>query len=148
MIAKTDSMMKYLSNTIKERQVDKYYIAIVLGIVKDHDLYIESYIGRDKHNRQKMTGNDPVNPKLAITRAKVLDYIDNKYTLLRVQIETGRTHQIRVHLASIAHPIIGDSVYGNPKANIEAKTRYQLKRQALHASCLELNLYGVRKKFE
>jgi 23S rRNA-/tRNA-specific pseudouridylate synthase len=140
--------MKYLSDTIKERRVEKYYIAIVYGMVKDRDIAIESYIGRDKHNRQKMTTQNPVNPKLATTKIQLIDYIDNKYSLLRVKLETGRTHQIRVHLASIGFPIIGDSVYGNSKANTEAKTRYQIKRQALHACSLEFELYGKIKKFE
>lgn len=148
MVAKNDSMMHYLSDTIKERKIEKYYIAIVYWIVKDRELSIESYIWRDKYNRQRMTALDPVNPKLASTKAEIIDFIDNKYTVLRVKLETGRTHQIRVHLASIGYPIIGDNVYGNSKANTEAKTRYQMKRQALHAHTLELELYGKTKKFE
>ena len=148
MVAKNDAMMHYLSETIKERRIEKYYIAIVYGMLKDREVAIESYIGRDKHNRQRMTAIDPVNPKLATTKVQLIDYIDNKYSLLRVKLETGRTHQIRVHLASIGFPIVGDNVYGNSKANTEAKTRYQMKRQALHAHTLELELRGKVKKFE
>jgi len=147
MIAKNDTMMHYLANTIKDRKIEKYYIAIVYGMVKNTDIHIESYIGRDRNNRQRMSAQNPINPKLASTKAQVIDYIDNRYTVLRVKLETGRTHQIRVHLASIGYPIIGDSVYGNCKANTEAKTRYQLKRQALHAHTLDFELYGKQKTF-
>ncbi len=148
MIAKNDITMRRLSDILKERKIEKYYIAIVYGKLKQTDIEIESYIGRDKNDRKKMTVDDPVNPKIACTKAHVIDYMDNKYTILRVKLETGRTHQIRVHLASIWFPILGDSVYGNKKANTEAKTLYQLKRQALHAYSLEFELYGNTKRFE
>jgi len=141
MIAKTDKMMNYLSDIFKSRKIDKYYIAIVHGKVKDRNIKIESFIGRHKDDRKKMTSLNPLNPKLAITYAELIDFVDNKYSILKVKIETGRTHQIRVHLASIGHPILGDNVYGNSKVNIEMKTMYQLKRQALHAYQLELELY-------
>ena len=67
MIAKSDKMMNYLSETIKERKIKKEYIAIVHGKVKNTDFKIESYMGRDKHDRTRMTAVDPVNPKLALT---------------------------------------------------------------------------------
>jgi len=143
MIAKNDNMIHYLSKLFKERvNISKYYIAIVHWVVKNKNFTIESYIWRDKNNRLKMTTVDPVNPKIAITHWEVLWYIYNKYTVLKVKIETGRTHQIRVHLASIWHFILWDSTYWNNKINTEIKTRYQLKRQALHAYNLKLKLYG------
>lgn len=148
MIAKTDKMMNYLANVIKERKVDKYYIAIVFWKVKDTNFKIESYIWRDKNDRKKMTTVDPVNPKIAITYWEVLDYIENRFTILKVKIETGRTHQIRVHLASIWYPIIWDKVYWNPKINKEMTTRFQLHRQALHAAELKLELYWKEVEFK
>ncbi|MCP4523317.1 MAG: RluA family pseudouridine synthase [Candidatus Gracilibacteria bacterium] len=147
MVAKSDKMMNYLSETIKERKVDKYYIAVVFGKVKNTEFKIESYMGRDKNDRTKMTTVDPANPKIALTTGKVLEYIDNEYTVLKIKIETGRTHQIRVHLASIGYPILGDKVYGNNRMNTRIATLYQLKRQALHAYELSFDLYGTRKTF-
>lgn len=141
MIAKSDKMMNYLSDIIKKRNIDKYYIAIVSGKIKDSEFKIESYIGRDPYNRLKMTTKNPVNPKIAISYWEVLEYIDNKYSLVKIKIETWRTHQIRVHLASIGFPILWDSTYGNSKVNKEVATRYQLHRQALHAWKLNLKLY-------
>lgn len=147
MIAKTDKMMKHLSDTIKNREVEKYYIAIVNWKVKNRKFKIESYIWRDPNNRLKMTTVNSVNPKIAITYGELLEYIDNKYSLLKIKIETGRTHQIRVHLASIGYPILWDKTYWNPKVNKELATRYQLDRQALHAYKLKLNLYNKEKTF-
>jgi len=148
MIAKTDVMMNYLSKIIKERDIDKYYLAIVIWKIKDTDIKIESFIWRDPNNRLKMTTLNPSNPKIAITYATVLEYIDNKYTLLKVKIETGRTHQIRVHLASIGYPILWDKTYWNVRVNKEMATRYQIHRQALHAWQLDLKLYWKDVHFE
>jgi len=148
MIAKNDNMMHYLQDLFKERKnIEKYYIAVVHWIVKNKNFTIESFIGRDKNNRLKMTAIDPVNPKIAITHWEVLGYIENKFTLLKIKIETGRTHQIRVHLASINHFILWDTTYWNPKINLEIRTRYQLKRQALHAYNLKLKLYWKDRNF-
>jgi 23S rRNA pseudouridine1911/1915/1917 synthase len=134
-------MMNYLADTIKNRQVDKYYLAIVIWTVKNSEFKIESYMWRDPNNRLKMTTLNPVNPKIAITYWEVLEYIDNKYTLLKIKIETGRTHQIRVHMASIGYPILWDKTYWNIRENKENATRYQIHRQMLHAWKLDLKLY-------
>ncbi len=147
MVAKTDKMMNYLSQTIKDKEVGKYYIAIVHGKIKNRNFTIESYIGRDKNDRTRMTTLNPVNPKLAVTHGTVLEDIDNLYSIVKIKLETGRTHQIRVHLASIGFPILWDKVYGNKRVNTTIKTEYQLKRQALHAYELELELYGKMHKF-
>ncbi len=148
LIAKTDFMMRYLSDIIKERKIKKEYIAVVSWIIKDKKIKIESYIWRDPNDRKKMTHKSPINPKLALTEAEVLDYIDWKYTILKVRILTWRTHQIRVHLSSIWHPIIWDKVYGNEKINKEVFEKFWLKRQALHAKKLEFNLYSKNVVFE
>jgi len=148
MIAKSDSMMNYLSDTIKNREVDKYYIAIVNWKIKDKEFKIESYIWRDPNNRLKMTTLNPVNPKIAITYWEVLEYIDNKFTILKIKIETWRTHQIRVHLSSIWFPILWDKTYWNVRVNKEVATRYQLHRQALHAWELKLKLYWKTVNFK
>ncbi len=141
MIAKSDIMMNYLSDTIKNRKVDKYYLAIVVWTIKNPKFKIESYIWRDPNNRLKMTTLKPGNPKLAITYWEVLEYIDNKYTLLKIKIETWRTHQIRVHMSSIGFPIIWDKTYWNIRENKENATRYQIHRQMLHAWKLDIKLY-------
>lgn len=148
MVAKSDQMMNYLSEIIKQRKIDKYYIAIVYWKIKDRNFKIESYIWRDPNNRLKMTTVNPVNPKIAITYWEVLEYIENKYTIVKIKIETGRTHQIRVHLSSIWFPIIWDKVYGNIRVNKEVATIYQLHRQALHAYELDLILYWKKVHFK
>lgn len=141
LIAKTDKMMNYLSKIIKNRDIDKYYLAIVFGKIKTRNFKIESYIWRDPNNRLRMTITNPVSPKIAITYGEIIDYIDNKYTLVKIKIETGRTHQIRVHLASLWYPIIWDKIYWNIRINKEVATRFQLHRQALHAIELNLKIY-------
>jgi 23S rRNA-/tRNA-specific pseudouridylate synthase len=85
---------------------------------------------------------------LATSYGEVLDYIDSKYSVLKINIKTWRTHQIRVHLASIGFPIIWDKIYWNKKINEEVKEKYDLERQALHAYELEFDLYGKRVKFK
>ena len=147
MIAKTDRSMKEISAVIKAKQVGKYYIAVVAGKVKQNKFSIESFIGRDPNDRQRMTVKNPVNPRDALTHVELVDFVDNKYSILRVKLETGRTHQIRVHLASIGYPILGDSKYGNLRVNKEIATRYQLHRQALHAYELELPLISKTHHF-
>lgn len=147
MIAKTDSMMNYLAKIIKDRDIDKYYIAVVNWKIKDTEFKIESYIWRDPNDRMKMTTKSPVNPKIAITYGKVLDYIDNKFTLLKIKIETWRTHQIRVHLSSIGFPILWDKTYWNSRVNKEVATTYQIHRQMLHAWQLDLKLYWKQTNF-
>ncbi|MDA9129347.1 RluA family pseudouridine synthase [Candidatus Gracilibacteria bacterium] len=148
MIAKNDQMMHTLSAIIKNREIKKYYIAIVSGVFTEEKFTITSDIGRHRTDKIKMTTQNPMNPKNAITHGEVLGYIDNTYTVIKVDLETGRTHQIRVHLASIGYPILGDAVYGNSKVNKQVATLYQLHRQALHAYELEFILYGQKQYFK
>ena len=95
-----------------------------------------------------MTVHDPVNPKIAKTNFLNKGYYNDKYTLLEVDLLTGRTHQIRVHLSSIGFPIVGDKVYGNEKVNTEVNEKYGLTRQWLHAYKLEFNLFDHDYRFE
>lgn len=148
MIAKNDRAMHALQLKIAKRTINKTYLALVVGKVKDQEWYIESFIGRDPHDRKKMTTLDPVNPKLAKTKFSNKWFFGNKYTLLEVDLLTGRTHQIRVHLSSIGYPIVGDKIYGNEKENKEAEEKYGLKRQWLHAWRLKFNLFGQDFSFE
>ncbi len=84
---------------------------------------------------------NPVEPKLAKTKYKLLQYIDDRYSLLEIELFTGRTHQIRVHLADMGHPIIGDKIYGDPEINQEVASKYNLTRQWLHARQLIFELF-------
>ncbi len=127
-IAKNDKAHINMSNQIKNREVKKTYIALVRGVVKENEATINMPIGRSTKDRKKMAVTKT--GKNAITHFKVLKRYD-KYTLLEVKIETGRTHQIRVHLAEIGYPIVGDEVYSN------GKNEFEIKGQSLHAKSLE-----------
>lgn len=142
MIAKNDRAMHALQLKMEKRTIKKQYLALVYWKIKDESGYIESYIGRDPHDRKKMTTMHPVNPKLSKTFFCNKGYIHNKYTLLDVELLTGRTHQIRVHLASIGYPIVGDKIYANNAINTEAYQQFWLDRQWLHAHKLEFQLFG------
>ena len=127
-IAKNDKAHVNMSEQIKNHQVKKTYIALVRGVVKENEATINMPIGRSTSDRKKMAVNK--NGKEAITHIKVLKRYD-KYTLLEVNIETGRTHQIRVHLSHIGYPIIGDYTYSN------GKNEFGVVGQCLHARKLE-----------
>ncbi|MCT4616607.1 MAG: RluA family pseudouridine synthase [Candidatus Gracilibacteria bacterium] len=148
MVAKNDKMMQYLQKIIKNREVDKYYIAIVAGKLSEEKFTIKSLIGRDPNSRIKMTTKNPINPKQAITHGEIIGHIGDDFTIVKLKLETGRTHQIRVHLASIGYPIIGDKVYGSNKINKKVLEKYGLNRQALHAYELGFNLFGKEKYFK
>lgn len=141
-IAKNDKSMHALQLKIAKRTIAKTYLALVNGIMSDAEGYIESFIGRDPYDRKRMTTDDPINPKLAKTKFYNRGIVDGKYTLVEVDLLTGRTHQIRVHLASIGFPILGDKIYGNKKANNEVQASYGLTRQWLHAFRLEFTIFG------
>ena len=100
-VAKNDRTMLQLQRMMNKRTIKKQYLALVIGIFSETDGYIESFIGRDPHDRTRMTVTGPVNPKLAQTRFRVLGTMNGKYSLVEVDLLTGRTHQIRVHFASI-----------------------------------------------
>ena len=114
-IAKNDISHNFLSEQIKEHSFTREYEAIVYGNIKENSGTIRINIARHKTDRKKMAVTD-IGGKLAITHFTVLKRYGN-FTHLRLKLETGRTHQIRVHMAYIKHPVIGDEVYANPKNN-------------------------------
>jgi 23S rRNA pseudouridine1911/1915/1917 synthase len=132
--AKTDRGRTALVSQWEDRSVEKTYLALVAGSVVDEEATIDAPIGRDPKNRQRMAVLR--SGRQAVTRFRVVERFPNA-TLLELSIETGRTHQIRVHLAFIGHPIVGDQVYGRPRP-----TDPELDRQFLHASALAFNLPG------
>lgn len=129
-VAKNDKAHINLSEQIKNHEVKKTYIALVRGMVKENEATINMPIGRSTKDRKKMAVTK--NGKEAITHFKVLErYPQHNCTLLEVKIETGRTHQIRVHLSQIGYPIIGDMVYSN------GKNEWGIQGQCLHAKSLQ-----------
>lgn len=113
LVAKNDKAHNILAEAIQKKEVTREYIALVEGIIKEDTATIDAPIGRDKNNRKKMTVTSE-NSKDAITHIRVLERYNNS-TLIRCKLETGRTHQIRVHLSYIGHPIVNDPVYGKKK---------------------------------
>ncbi len=139
LVAKDDVTHAALSQQLSDRQMEKHYRAIVFGRMKEPDGVIEKPIGRSKTDRKKMAVDE--NGRWAKTEWKVLkEYPDR--TLLDVHIITGRTHQIRVHMASIGHPVLGDPLYGH-------KRMPDAPRLMLHAYSLEFThpATGERMRF-
>lgn len=127
-VCKNDVAHQSLSCQLKEHSIKRRYRAIVHGEIKEQEGSISGPIGRDPVNRKRMCIN-PVNGKDAVTHFKVLEQLKG-YTYVECVLETGRTHQIRVHMTSIGHPLLGDVVYGNRKC------KFQLQGQTLHAMIL------------
>ncbi|MEG2960544.1 MAG: RluA family pseudouridine synthase [Cetobacterium sp.] len=128
-VAKNDVAHVKLTEMFKDKTIEKRYLCICKGNFKNIKGRIETLIGRDPKDRKKMAVVTE-NGKVAITNYEVVDSVDN-FSLVEVGIETGRTHQIRVHMKSLNHPILGDSTYGNSD-NIA-------KRQMLHSYYLKFN---------
>ncbi len=127
-VAKNDKAHIKMSEQIKNHEVEKTYIALVKGFVKENEATIDMPIGRSTKDRKKMAVRK--DGKNAVTHFKVIKRFTN-YTLLQVIIETGRTHQIRVHLSEIGYPIVGDEVYSN------GKNEWNVHGQCLHAKSLK-----------
>ena len=138
-VAKNDKAHVNLSEQIKAHKVKKTYIALVRGVVRENEATIDMPIGRSKTDRKKMAVCK--DGKNAITHIKVLKRWEH-YTLLQVNIETGRTHQIRVHLSYIGYPIIGDYTYSN------GKNEFGVVGQCLHAQKLEFKHPTTNKIME
>ena len=139
LVAKNDLVHEALSRQLKERQVEKVYLALVKGNVEPSEGVIEGAIGRDPRNRKRMA--IVAGGREAVTRYRTRETVEG-CTLLEVMPSTGRTHQIRVHLAAIGHPVVGDAVYGRPSPLVG--------RQFLHAYRLGFRhpADGRRVRFE
>lgn len=129
-ICKNDKAHRCVADQLKVHSITRKYRAIVHGIVKE-DGMVDAPIGRSPKDRKKMAINEK-NGKRAVTHYKVLEHLKGKYTYIECQLETGRTHQIRVHMASLHHPLLGDTTYG------PASNPFHLEGQCLHAMVLGL----------
>ncbi len=142
LVAKSHEGLIFLQKQFKNREVEKRYLALATGVIKDDSGEIKTFIGRSPGDPRKQVVLDS-GEREAITDYKVLQRFE-KYTLLEVNMKTGRKHQIRCHLASIHHPIAGDALYGfkdSPKPE-------GLARQFLHASYVKIMLpSSVTKEF-
>lgn len=128
-VCKNDLAHQSLAEQLKVHSITRKYYAIVYGNIVEDEGTINKPIGRHPTDRKKQT-IDLRNGREAITHYRVLERLNGKYTLIECQLETGRTHQIRVHMSSIHHPILGDTVYGPDK------NPYHLQGQTLHAGVL------------
>ena len=140
-VAKNSAAHANLASQFKSRSVVKVYQALVKGRLTPETGAIEAPIGRDTRDRKRMAVVVEGKGRSARTKYRVLKYIGS-YSLLEVRLETGRTHQIRVHLAAIGYPVVGDAVYGFKSPH--------LSRQFLHASLIGFNLpsNGERVEFK
>ena len=124
-ICKNDEAHRNIAEQIKEHSVTRRYVGVVAGTFSEESGTVEGAIGRHPNDRKRMTITDK-NGTPAVTHYRVLQTLKGA-SFMEFELETGRTHQIRVHMASISHPLLGDTVYGN------SKNPYKLQGQALHA---------------
>ncbi|MBQ3468705.1 MAG: RluA family pseudouridine synthase [Bacilli bacterium] len=137
-VAKDDKTLELLSNMMKEHKVKRTYVALVKGVITEASGTVDAPIGRDPNNRQKQAVTDK-NAKEAITHFKVLKRFNNA-TLIECELETGRTHQIRVHMAYIKHPVLNDPTYNKDKASSFG--------QMLHSKKIEFTHPVTKKKLK
>ncbi len=129
-VAKNDNAHKFLSEQFKFHSIKRKYIALVKGIIKEDEFTIDLPIGRSIKDRKKMAVTNK-NSRNAITHIKVINrYYKSNITMIEATLETGRTHQIRVHMSYIGHPLVGDEVYG------KADNKFKISGQVLHAKLL------------
>jgi 23S rRNA pseudouridine1911/1915/1917 synthase len=149
LIAKNDAAHEALAEMFASRQITKTYVALVQGRLPEDGATIQSPISRDSVRRTRMTTRRLEGARHAVSHYRVTERLETRFgafTLARVRIETGRTHQIRVHMASISHPVVGDTLYGAPEKIIAlplsttrkaAREVLELGRNFLHAAQLE-----------
>lgn len=133
-VAKNDQAHQYLSNQFQARTVEKMYYALLAGHLEPHKGSIDAPLGRDRRQRKKISVL--LSGRAALTHYEVAAYYKENqqdYTLVKIRLHTGRTHQIRVHFAAIGYPLVGDDLYGNAKINKYFQQHFQLERQFLHA---------------
>ena len=140
LVAKNDDVQRALQSAIKQRLVDRRYIALVHGRVVPDSGLIDAPIGRNAKDPRKMWVSDAAGSRQAVTSFRTLERFeagayDDGYTLVECKLQTGRTHQIRVHMAYIKHPVVGDQLYGRCRA----KEDLGLDRQFLHSYAIALD---------
>ena len=150
-VAKNDEAHLFLSEQLKGHHISRIYTAIAVGNFREESGTVDAPIGRHPVDRKKMAviHNSELRSRDAITHWSVMargEADGNAFTLLRCQLETGRTHQIRVHMASVGHPLLGDTVYGGANTKFEAHHKKYIVGQCLHAG--ELHLTHPRTKQE
>ncbi len=139
-VAKNDNAHKTLSEQFKAHTIKREYVAIVKGILKEDNLFVDQPIGRSLKDRKKMCITDK-NSKKAITHINVLKrFYNSKMTLIKANLETGRTHQIRVHMKYLGHPLLGDLTYGTENK------QFKLIGHLLHAKVLGF-IHPTTKKY-
>ncbi len=151
-VAKHDRAHSHLSAQFADRSLSRTYQAFVWDMLQPAQGEIDLPIGRDAHHRQKMVIRPDGGGKNALTYYRVTEHFGTRAALVTCKLATGRTHQIRVHLAHLGHAIIGDPVYGRPRRGTDALTVLlrRFPRQALHASALQLihPMTGKRMEFK
>ncbi len=154
-VAKNDEAHLSLSEQLKTHDVSRVYHAIVVGNIKEDKGTIDRPIGRHPVDRKKMAVvTDPARQaREAVTHFEVVERFQlptGRFTYVKCKLETGRTHQIRVHMASIGHPLVGDSVYGGGNTKFETTNKSIINGQCLHAKILELThpKTGEKMQFE
>jgi 23S rRNA pseudouridine1911/1915/1917 synthase len=147
-VAKNDAAHEELARQFQDREVEKEYVALVWGVVQA-GRRIDAPIGRDPSNRKKMSAKAR-RSREAVTRIVRAERLNPGVTLARIAIQTGRTHQIRVHLSAIGHPIVGDPLYGGVRRRVPGDLRavMRLERPFLHAARLVFKHPGDGRRME